>query len=191
MGRQTRASALACLWAVVLPVGAPLARVHTNVSKILPPIRVDSLSAADIAVHILATAKTMPNLRFGSHDYLRTRLIGGASSWGRDFPSLSYVFGKEDLRKAKAETGCEEAEAPEGFKRSTCADHAFSLLQLDNCTDEYYGGAGPCCRWVVSVPFPNPFGPRAAAARPPRVPPLAPTAGINGPNAIIHLTTHH
>ena len=59
---------------------------------------------------------------------------------------MNFVFGREDLRKAKAETGCKEAKAPEGFKRATCADGAFSMIQLDNCTDEYYGEAGPCCR---------------------------------------------
>ena len=139
--------AASCQVCLVL-VAAMAATAHTNVSKVLPPIEVDGLSAADITVHILATAKATTNGKHIKHDYLKTRLVGGASTWGRDFPSLTFVFGREDLGKAKVETGCTEASAPEGFKRATCANGAFTMIQLDNCTDEYYGEAGPCCRLV-------------------------------------------
>ena len=59
-----------------------------------PELRVGSLRASEIAVHVLATVKHQHFRQGrGDYDYFDERLLAGARTWGRDFPSLTYSLG--------------------------------------------------------------------------------------------------
>ena len=132
------------------------------------PLTVNGLDAADIAIHVLATAHhipyRVPHHRAGTYDWFVDRLYGSAATWGAQFPELTYVFGGNGkLERDAAERG---HETPEGFlpchvvergrdwTRSVCG--TFAILRFANCTNDYYGSKGPCCRnqesmrWVLN-----------------------------------------
>ena len=125
------------------------------------PLTVNGLDAADIAIHVLATAHhipyRVPHHRAGTYDWFVDRLYGSAATWGAQFPELTYVFGGNGkLERDAAERG---HETPEGFlschvvergrdwTRSVCG--TFAILRFANCTNDYYGSKGPCCRQPV------------------------------------------
>ena len=77
----------------------------------------NGLDAADIAIHVLATAHhipyRVPHHRAGTYDWFVDRLYGSAATWGAQFPELTYVFGGNGkLERDAAERG---HETPEGF----------------------------------------------------------------------------
>ena len=125
------------------------------------PLTVNGLDASEIAIHVLATAHhapfRVPHHRAGTYDWFVDRLYGSAATWGAQFPELTYVFGGSGkLERDAAERG---HETPEGFlacrvvesgrdwTRSVCG--TFAILRFANCTNDYYGSKGPCCRQPV------------------------------------------
>ncbi len=172
MRRGPRALALAALF---LELG--------GVAPAPPPeLRVGSLRASEIAVHVLATVK---HQRFrqgrGEYDYFDERLLAGAQTWGRDFPSLTYSLGVGNgagdaeaaklfgagrhgdvlcrpagpARAAAAAAAGDEPDAASLPRRVLCAPgggaRPFAVLQFPNCSGEYYGARGPCCRCQESM----------------------------------------
>lgn len=142
-----------------------------------PELRVGSLRASEIAVHVLATVKHQHFRQGrGDYDYFDERLLAGARTWGRDFPSLTYSLGvgngAGDAEAAKlfdsgshgdvrcraappARAAAAAADAAELPRRVLCAPgggaRPFAVLQFPNCSGEYYGARGPCCRCQESM----------------------------------------
>ena len=160
--------------ALVAVAALRVAADNISTSKLDPELRVGDLAASEIAVHILATSKVKPG-RAGSgaeYDYVEERLLAGARTWGRGFPRLSYIVGSSDdlddmaARVSSAAAPCAKEPRDCGQQNKSKGDgcdvsrlecSSFSVVRFRNCTSDYYGTTGPCCRcqesmrWMINL----------------------------------------
>lgn len=133
------------------------------------PIQIDNLNSSSIAMHILATAKHV-TAKDGSHqvyDYFMQRLWGAVTTWGRHFPKLVFVLGGNGTEEVslgrhghavtldndtELQVNCRVTDAtsrPQLVEHSMC--DGFEVLRFMQCTNDYYGTRGPCCRCQESM----------------------------------------
>jgi len=128
------------------------------------PLAVDGLDARGVVVHVLATAKHAKYKEgSGFYDYVDERLYGSAATWGRYVPRLTYVLGGAGAGETKLAAeghatrdgwlACAVVERADrgALERSSCGGGAFEILRFRNCSNEYYGSKGPCCRCQESM----------------------------------------
>ena len=153
--------------ALVAIAALRVAADNVSTSKLDPELRVGDLAASEIAVHILATSKTKSGRAGGAdYDYVEERLLAGARTWGRGFPRLSYIVGSSDDLDdmstrlsaagpcAKEPRDCgqrKNSRNGDGCDVSRLECSSFSVVRFRNCTSDYYGTSGPCCRCQESM----------------------------------------
>ena len=153
--------------ALVAVAALRVAADNVSTSKLDPELRVGDLAASEIAVHILATSKTKSGRAGGAdYDYVEERLLAGARTWGRGFPRLSYIVGSSDDLDdmstrlsaagpcAKEPRDCgqrKNSRNGDGCDVSRLECSSFSVVRFRNCTSDYYGTSGPCCRCQESM----------------------------------------
>lgn len=121
------------------------------------PVTVGSLNSSSVAIHVLATAKRTRD----GYDYFVDRMWASVTTWGKHFPSLTFVLGGSGDREVSLgrsghhldDVSVDCAVSPEtsqaGGEHSIC--DGFEILRFDACTNEYYGTEGPCCRCQESM----------------------------------------
>lgn len=144
--------------------GGPTCLAYTKL-----PIEIDNLNSSSIAMHILATAKHV-SAKDGSHqlyDYFTQRLWGAVTTWGRHFPKLVFVLGGNGTEEVSLgrhghavtlDNGTEiqvNCRVSDATSRRQLVEHSvcdgFEVLRFIQCTNNYYGTTGPCCRCQESM----------------------------------------